>query len=871
MNDRPQEDGSGAAEQVYAAPADALEAARGTLANGLAGPEERAEALLVLGRAAYYANNMSDAVQLLDEARQLSVDPDTVIEVLLTLAPALSKQGDPEVALDLLENLTVRLDSNHSGQLRNQIGIIMTELGRLPEALEHLEEAVVLLREAGDDHRETRTLVNLGAVSSMMSRLDDAEHWYELALNKTIDTGQHVVAAGIEGNLGYLDSRRGNFGKALGRYGSARESFAQLGDVDLLVAVLEVDHARTLLDVGLAGDALNAAERAAQSATAGSNQMLDTQAHLLIAEAALRLGDSNRAAKAAQHSAELASQLGQRPLALRANYLLADGVEGDGGLVEDRIQQLLEAAWISEAFTVALGWARRHRDVYPGRTRSVLEHALEYIEPIDPMDRALAELLVAVIDQNTDTGWQSFDGALVALTDQRDLLGSVEMRAVISHRALPLTELGLALAFHADDVADAALAVLEKTRTVRSSGGAPGERTSSPVQLGRLRDARVLFEEAKLNGGDVGSAARAVRRIEKEVLDSRRSLSAEAGQTSLQSRQLDLGLPKDTAYLTYAVHGDELLGLVRTSDSSTLTSLGAISSLAADIRQHRSALRRIADERRDGLELEVERLGQCSDRLDRALVQPLGIEDVERVVLTPPTQLRHVAWSGLPSLKNRPLTLTTTLSVWNSDRLPVAVQNFGFLGGPDLSASHHELEQIAELWQRPDAVQRDATCPDVLDSLGSADLVHVAAHGSFRADNAFFSALQFSDDQLSILEMAQVGSLPDVIILTSCDAAASASVGGDVDVVVGTATELRNLGSRIVIAPSMVVNDRAASQFGVALHRALVAGESVDDAMLSARSQLLESGDARQAGAAVVFNLFGTRATRGSLQNGRAD
>ena len=149
----------------------------------------------------------------------------------------------------------------------------------------------------------------------MMSRLDDAEHWYELALNKTIDTGQHVVAAGIEGNLGYLDSRRGNFGKALGRYGSARESFAQLGDVDLLVAVLEVDHARTLLDVGLAGDALNAAERAAQSATAGSNQMLDTQAHLLIAEAALRLGDSNRAAKAAQHSAELASQLGQRPLA----------------------------------------------------------------------------------------------------------------------------------------------------------------------------------------------------------------------------------------------------------------------------------------------------------------------------------------------------------------------------------------------------------------------------------------------------------------------------------------------------------------------------------------------------------------------------
>jgi hypothetical protein len=67
---------AGAAERVYSSPDDALRAAREVLAAEAPAPSERAGALLVLGRAAYYANQIADAVRLLSEAIPLAGDPE---------------------------------------------------------------------------------------------------------------------------------------------------------------------------------------------------------------------------------------------------------------------------------------------------------------------------------------------------------------------------------------------------------------------------------------------------------------------------------------------------------------------------------------------------------------------------------------------------------------------------------------------------------------------------------------------------------------------------------------------------------------------------------------------------------------------------
>ena len=859
----------GDAERIYSAPADAVEAARSTLSSPVATGPERGEALWVLGRSAYYANQVSDAVRLLREAVPLVDDPAVLTEILLTLAPALSKDGQPEAALGMLENPTLGLDPKYAGQLRNQRGIVLTELGRLPEALTQMTEALGLLQAAGDVQRETRTLVNLGAVASMMGELDDATRWYALAREKTIATGQHVVAAGIEGNLGYVESRRGNFSRALDWYGRARASFEGFGDVDLLVSVLEVDHARTLVDVGLAADAVDAAERATRSATAGGNQMLETQSRLLLAEALIELGDHRAAERELRRGVDLARRLGQRPWELRAADLRTQLHSGfpDAELTDDAVEldQFLAAGWVREGYRSALERARRIRRSEPERARALLRSADQRTAglDVDPIDRWHGALVVAAVDRDLEAADRAFDRALEAVAAQRDMLGSVEVRSTIFRRVAPIRELALAVALDSPQPAARLLDVIERTRAVREPRvGRDRADGRLPERIAALRSARIALDETKLEGGDVAAAETAVREIEREILQQRRSVTSE-GTARRHASGPDLDdLPADTGLVTFVVHERELLAIKVVGALVELIELGPIATIVQVVRAQRSALRRMADERRTHHESDLAQLRDASSRLDALVVAPLGLDDVDRVVVAPAAQLSDLAWSALPSLASRPVTVAAGLGAWTDDRGPITIERIALLGGPGLVRGASELAGIGRIWDRPTAAQPEASCQDAERALLHGHLVHVAAHGSFRSDNPFFSSLVFADGDLSLLEMSELESLPSVVVLSSCDAAAAASTGSAPDVVIGTATELHRLGARIVIAPTVAVNDAAAGELSVALHRLLATGATIDESMLGARLATLESGDPRRIAAAYAFQVIGGRSTR---------
>lgn len=857
------------AEQVYSTPSSVLDDAMSTLSSTTSTAAERAEALWVLGRAAYYANQMHDAVRLLQVAVPLVDDPAMKTEVLLTLAPALSKEGHPEEALLLLADPALEVEPKFAGQLRNQRGIILTELGRLPEAMEQMEAALPMLREAGDESREARTLVNLGAIASMMGHLDESERWYGLARHKTVATGQHVVAAGIEGNLGYVESRRGNFATALMWYSRARASFEKLGEVGLLVAVLEVDHARTLIDVGLLADAASAAENAARSASVGGNQMLETQGRLLLAEALVKLGEINAATRALRRGADLASQLGQAPWVLRAAYLASElGVEGGlGGLIEadDEIDAFLRAGWVREAYDVALQRSERVKSNNPTGARELLRRAGRLTEglDVDPVDRALGALMLADLDDDHSAAFIEFGHALEALTEQRDLLGSVEMRTAISRRLHRIRDAALSVALRSGDQAELVLHVLERTRAIRET---PAEHAGLPdedaEQMGRLRSSRVALDEAKLNGGDVASAASEVRRVEQALLSRRRSITR-SSRRSLRPKELQpIPIPADTAYVTFAVHGRRILGLTHTQESTRLVDLGPFDPVPPLVRSQLTALRHLADERRAQPDLELQKFSVVTADLQAVLIDPLDLNRFDRIVVTPAVPLGDIAWGALPSLRGRPVSIVSALGAWTAAVEAISIRRVSFLGGPGLDSSVEELEAIGRVWNQPERVVPLASCSEALRALGSADLVHIAAHGAFRADNPLFSSLVFGDGHVSLLELSELDQVPSVVVLASCDAGASRSVGRANDVVVGTATQLRHLGSEVVIAPSVAVNDAAAGELSLHLQRALATGSTFDEAMLDTRTAMINSEEPRRMAAGLAFQLFGGSATR---------
>ena len=875
MADSAHPDVSDDAEQVYAAPAEALRAARATMSSPTATRADRVQALWVLGRTAYYSNRMSDAVRLLRDALPLVDDPELLTELLLTLAPALSKEGHPDEALQILQDPALELEPKFAGQLRNQRGIILTELNRLPEALAQTEEALTLLHEAGDVHHEARALVNLGAIASVMGRLDDAERWNADARDLAISTGQDVVASAIEGNLGYIESRRGNFATALDWYARARASFETFEEVGLLEAVLEVDHARTLLDVGLAADAAEASVRATESSTAGGNQMLETQSRLLLAEALIRLGEHRAADEQIRRGAELARRLGQAAYELRAAYLAfeLEAASSSAAPVSSMtvgvdIEQFLAAGWVREAYEAALQRAVHMRADDPDAARDILLAADQRTEglDVDPVVRAFGSLLLADCADDPGAVDAAFDAALAAIAEQRELVGSAEMRATIARRVGPVRDIALGAALRMDRPAATALEVLERARSVREAPSGRARPTAIDTEkLARLRDARVALEEAKFAGTEVRAADARVRALERETLARRRVMLAERSAPPTADQPASEPLPPDTAYVTFALHRRHLIGVVHARGATKVARLGSVSEVLSLIRTQRTALRHLADERRQQSTKDLQRLVDASGQLDAALIAPLDVGWADRLVLTPAIALRGLAWAALPSRRGRPATLTPTLGAWTNDAERIRVGRVAFLGGPGL-ANVDELEAISRVWQQPDAVVLRASCGEAAAALRRADLVHIAAHGSFRTDNPFFSSLVFADGQLSVLELTELETVPSVVVLASCDAGAAAAASTTEDpLTADTATELRHLGARLVIAPLVSVNDAAAADFSRCLHERLARGASVDDAMIAVRHTLSDDGEPTRVAAAQAFHVFGSRATRDPL------
>ncbi len=859
------------AEKVYSDPASALHSARIALASPSTTVAERAEALWALGRSAYYANQMSEAVQLLREAAQLADDSKTLTEILLTLAPALSKEGNPAEALAILEDMAADLEPEFLGQVRNQRGIILTELGRLPEAMVEMKAALESLEASGDLQRQPRTLLNLGAVASMMGDLAEAERWYGLAREATLATGQEVLAATIEGNLGYVESRRGNYAKALDWYQRAGVGFDGLGDVALLVAVLEVDHARTLLDLGLAADAVAASERAAESATVGGNQMLETQSRLLLAEACIQLGDVRSAERAIVRGAELAERLDQKPWQLRAAHLrsrvgvASDAIEEPDAVAE--VREFLEYRWVREAYESAIHRAERLRSSDPAAAARLLVMVENLTIGLDvqSVDRARGAMLLAELDDDGEAAAAAFESALEALADQRDLMGSVEMRATITQRLRPIEEAAMAMALRSDHPAQAVLDVLERTGAVRNSSLDSWDRQGLDRALqAELRSARVGLDEAKLAGEETEADTEAVRRLELKILQHRRTISVEySGQRTLN--RFDEMLPGDTAFVAFALHNGRVMAATWIGERSMLQDLGPVGEIARLARSQRSGLRRLADERRGDPTGEWRRLQQINSLLDSLLLAPLSLDACERVIAAPSPFLPAISWVGLPAFQHRPLTLASTLNSWFSDREQSSIRRISVIGGPGLDAAGQELEKIGDLWGDATTVLPTASCEEATIALDSSDLVHVTAHGSFRTDNPFFSSLLFADGGLALLEMSALSSLPDVVVLNSCDGGAAAKLAAVDATAIGTAAELRRLGSSAVIAPVTVVNDRVSAEFSVLLHSSLAAGRSLDEAMLDVRSLLLGTDDPRAFAVAGAFHLFGGRSTRRSL------
>ena len=145
-----------------------------------------------------------------------------------------------------------------------------------------------------------------------------------------------------------------------------------------------------------------------------------------------------------------------------------------------------------------------------------------------------------------------------------------------------------------------------------------------------------------------------------------------------------------------------------------------------------------------------------------------------------------------------------------------------FVAGPGLPGAADEVEQLAADHGGQALVGAAATVDACLELAAAVGVLHVAAHGSLRADNPAFSSLELADGPLTVYDLDQLQAVPDLVVLPACDVARAGRIG---DELVGVAHTLLGQGVRAVIAPVLPVPDRATARLMCAVHRHLADGD----------------------------------------------
>jgi hypothetical protein len=618
------------------------------------------------------------------------------------------------------------------------------------------------------------------------------------------------------------------------------------------------DRCKALMAAGLPDEACAAAR--AQLARDGVPPANRAELELYLAFAELARGDARAASEAARSARDRFRHQQRDVAAARAELVvlsarrrmgtkgraLADGAERLARRVEEARSEDAPVAWLLAGRTAT--------DI--GREASALwAAAAQYRHHPSGLVRATAWLADALDrDRRGDLRgvWHACRRGLDALDDHRATLGSTELRALASVRGDELARLALA---HATDAGPREqLWWSERWRATALAApvtAAPRDRELAGLFAAlRANDRRLSVARDEEESTVVLERERA--RLEKAIQHRRRLVRASSNgapsHAGLDVARLVEEVGCSTFIELFEVDG-MLRAVVVSGGRVRAHVVGSADDAAAAVDAARFVLRQAGRGR-------PVRLTDIGARLQASLLGPAAERLASRpVVVSPTASLHAVPWGLLPALADVPVTVVPTASSWLRARSTKARGNGRVLVvGPGLASGGAEVPQVAA--EHPGSVVLAggaATVDGCLRAMDGAAIVHVAAHGRFRADNPMFSALELDDGPLTVHDFERLRRAPRRFVLSACDSGVLVPVGANE--LLGLATALMSMGTAGILSSVAPVNDEATAELMVDVHRGL---DEVDDlGAVMQRVRERAAGDVVRQATAAAFVALG--------------
>jgi len=691
-------------------------------------------------------------------------------------------------------------------------------------------------------------------------------------------------------NLGYVAALKGDVRGALQRYDEAARPFAELG---LAAPTLSIDRAELLLSARLLPEARRHIEIGVAALEAAGVPLDLAEARLLLSQIALAEGDLAVSASAARAARRQLERQGRPRWAALARFVEAQSrwagskeqadIPSEAGALSCALHA---EEWLLPSLECRVIGARAA--LRAGET----ETAKSLVAGIDPRARSgsaalrvrawYGEALGRLAAGNRSGALSALRAGLDVAEQHRATLGATELRVRTAMTVSELADMGLELAF----ASRRAVEVLRWSERWRAGALRP-PRVTPPADerlallLASLRDTVARLERASLDGEDTSSLVERQRKIEVAIRQQSRNAEGDFAEAPRLPDPADLREAiGESALVEFVEHDGRLHAVVGTSSRFQLRHLCDSAEAAQERAALQFALARLARRRsRQGsLDAAAALLGKSCRRLAELLVEPIERELEGRDLIVVPTgELHALPWALLPRLRGRMMTISPSASLWYSRQGEELVRPFPLKGdqsavvlvaGPRVAHAEEEINRIRSAFYPLATVLRGpaATAGAVAQAFEGRSLAHVAAHGTFRADNPQFSSLELADGPLTVYDLERISSPPAWIVLSACDSGRSEVHPGDE--LMGTSAALLSLGTRAIVSSVAPVPDDGVTPVMAALHGQLDRGQGLAQALATAQSQALpeafsymdlasEAHESREALAAGAFVCFG--------------
>lgn len=788
----------------------------------------------------------------------------------VSLAFVLSNTGRHALALRAINAALPELRGGDADIARMQRGLVLHYLCRYEEAQREYNWAIEAARRTDDKLGEARARNNRGLLRAYTGGLRAADEDFDRAALLYRELDQRLAVADVRWNAGISASRAGDVPRALTMFAEAEHEYRLLevprpalliNRLELLVSVPLLEEARAAADRALAelgGDLVLARSEA-----------LFHRARIALLEDDLGLAVELAVAarKGFRREKREVWEAGARHVELRAAYLSGQRTRALVTALTRVASRLDELGWRMAGLEARVDAALVARDI-GDRKRAVAElstagAARRGGPAAHRVQGWYAEALRRDLLGNRRGAQIALRQGLALLDEYRVSLGASELRALSGAQGKALALEGLRTAV-AGGQAGRVLSWAEAWRAgaLRMTPARPPEDSGLADALAELRAVTADLEAASTAGRPTAALRQRQVRGEQRVRElTRRAGGGGAVFKPPAVRDLARALGS-SALVEYIDHDGALLAVVVAGGRASLHHLGPLDAALRELRLLRFALHRLVT-----LPEHVDRTAVRAGAEHAArLLQDRLVEPVRRrlddrpLVLVPTGKLGGLPWSALPACRGRSVTVVPSATVWlraatstltSHDRVVLAA-------GPRLPAAPTEIAAIAA-GSPPGGsasvlVGASATVDAVAAAMDGAPLAHVAAHGSFRADNPLFSALELADGPLTVYDLERLRTPPARVVLSACDSGLSAVRPGDE--LMGFTAALLGLGTRTLVAPVVPVPAEVTTPLMVDLHHRLGKGDSPAVALAGAQEAHRDDSDAAYA-AGAGFLCFG--------------